>query len=148
MPDKVGRLTGAEKTFAEAFARTGDRDYAKFKAGYKSDGSVSMALARVGVKQEIIQYGRAVLVNELYPASTVVLAAMLNMETPGVPWNARLGAAKQVRTEVGALAEGKREKDFADMTAEEIHAEIEKARQQLADRSKQVIEHETASAFE
>lgn len=149
MPVKSGARTTQEKAFTAHMARTGDPVYSAAMAGYKHPTPRAYEqLRKPGIQADIVAIQRNVLVGELYPASTAVLAAMLDMNTAGVPWNARATAAKIVRAEVAGLVDPKGQKDFADMTADEIHQAIEDARRQLAERSKPIVEAESASAFE
>jgi phage terminase small subunit len=153
MPVKGGALTQQEKAFSVQMAKTGNPVYAAAVAGYKHpERRAYNNLTKPGVQAEIIKHQQQILVGELLPASTVVLAAMLNLETAGVPWSARAQAAKIVRSEVAGMADSKGSKDFSDMTADEIHQAIEDARRQLAERSKPVLEHvddtSSSSAFE
>jgi hypothetical protein len=141
MPRKSGKLTPREQVFSPIMARTGDAPYSALKAGYADTSAATRLMQRPQIQAEIIKHQQQILVGELLPASTLVLAKMLDMETAGVPWNARATAAKIVRAEVAGLVDAKGNKDFADMTADEIHAAIEDARRQLAERSKPIVEH-------
>lgn len=153
MPKKGGVATAQEKVFTREMAKTGNPVYAAAIAGYKHpEPRAYENLRKPALQAEIIKHQQQILIGELLPASTLVLAKMLDMETPGVPWSARATAAKIVRAEVAGMVDGKGAKDFSDMTAEEIHTAIEDARRQLAERSKPVLDHvddaPEAGAFE
>lgn len=148
MPLKSGKLTPRERAFIPRMARTGDATLSALQSGYADHTSGVKLMQRPQVQAEIIRHQQEILVAELLPASTAVLAAMLNMETPGVPWSARAQAAKIVRSEVAGMADSKGEKDFASMTAEEIHEKIEEARRLLAERSKPIVDATSAPAEE
>jgi phage terminase small subunit len=149
MPLKSGNMNRQERAFSEVFARTGDATFSAAKAGYSSPAKrAHQNLQKPAIQAEIIKHQQQILVGELLPASTVVLAAMLNLETAGVPWSARAQAAKIVRSEVAGMADNKGAKDFSDMTADEIHQAIEDARRQLAERSKPIVDATPASAEE
>lgn len=141
MPSKIGKLTSSETAVVQAFAETNSVEFARLKGQYRSDQAVYQALKRPAIQAEIIKHQQQILIGELLPASTAVLAAALDMDTPGVPWSARTAAAKIVRSEVAGMADSKGAKDFSDMTADEIHQAIEDARRQLAERSKPVLDH-------
>jgi phage terminase small subunit len=142
MPRKSGKLTPREQAFIPLMARTTDPAYSARKVGYADASAATRLMQRPQVQAEIIKHQQQILVAELLPASTAVLAAMLDMSTAGVPWSARAQAAKIVRSEVAGMADSKGAKDFADMTAEEIHQQIEEARRLLAERSKPIVDHD------
>lgn len=142
MPKKGGVATIQEKAFTREMAKTGNPVYAAAIAGYKHPAPRAYEnLRKPAIQAEIIKHQQQILVAELLPASTAVLAAMLDMNTAGVPWSARAQAAKIVRSEVAGMADSKGAKDFADMSAEEIHQQIDEARRLLAERSKPIVEH-------
>lgn len=148
MPDKIGRLNDQERQFVEAYGATGDRAFARFKANYRSEASVTQALARPAIQAEIRQRELARLHNDLLPASMNVLASALNMETAGVPWGSRITAAKIVQDRVFSPAESAGRKDLSDMSAEELKAAMAELQGRLANMAKPVIEAEQPSTID
>lgn len=119
MPLKNGRLTPAEKTVAEVFARTGDKDYARHVAKLSpiSNGAVQ-ALARPEVQAEIRRQQVARLFQEALPAAVQCMVSIITDSK--APAGARVQASKVVFDRTLGAAEGAESKEPHEMTSEEI----------------------------
>lgn len=152
MPDKVGRFNGQEKAFVEAYGTTGDREYARFRANYRSTASAVQALQRPAIQAEIRKVQLERLHNDLLPAAVTVLRTALDLDYAGVPWGSRITAAKIVTDRVFNDAQSAASKDMADMTADELKERMAQLQNRLADIAKPVLDHvddaPEAGAFE
>lgn len=125
MPLKDGQLTRREVTFAEVYARTGDLEYAEDKAGYSRGGS-RQVLARTGVQDRIFAEQQARVTSEALPL--VVEGDLHNLRRPETPGFHK--SADRVAKWLGLFdREGgaSQHKEPHEMTAEELHAHLEKA---------------------
>ncbi len=140
MPDKKGRFSGQEKAFVAAMAETGNRGFARHVAGYKSEGSASLVMARPAVQAAIRERELAVIHNELLPLSNHVLREALTL--PAVPWGAKMKAVDIVQKRVFGEQEGGSGKTPAEMSPDELSAALDRLKRELSDRSTTVIEHQ------
>lgn len=138
MPDKKGRLSGQEKVFVETMADTGNREYARHRAQYKSNGAASTALARPAIQAEIRQQQLARLHNDLLPLAMGTLETALTDDK--VPWGSKMVAVKITLDRVFTAGEDGAQKDPATMTADEIAATLDRLKRELSDRAKPIVE--------
>ena len=134
MPLKNGRLTPQERLFIGYMGRTGDRDYAATKAGYKGvKQSAGQLMQNPVIRAEVARQAEEVLFSELLP---LALAAHKQLLTDkAVPAGARLGAVKLTydRTMGAESSEGD-DKEPSEMTAGELQRSIARLASELEGR--------------
>ena len=150
MPDKKGRLTPMERTFAKVAAETGDHHYAAHKAGYAHPQTVGAhKMHDPAIQQEILRQQKARMMCEALPIA--VATVIDNMTNNAAPFSARNNAAGLVFKYAFGDNAGAQGKAPHEMTAEELAKAISEANLQLAtlqsvkaDKAKPIIEHEPA----
>lgn len=140
MPTQRGALTAAEKTFAAAYATTGDSAYSAQRAGYRTTAGGSMALARPAIQAEIVRLQTEKLFATILPLAIEQHEKLLRNDA--TPAGAKVQAIKLAYDRTLGLGEGGEAKEPHEMTAEELDAAIQKLRRAAADRAKPVIEHD------
>lgn len=132
-----GKLTRAEKMFADTYAVTGDRAYSAAKAGYSSPmPRASQNLAKPEIQAEIIKEQTARLVNEALPAAVNCLVSIIS--DAKAPAGARVQASKVVLDRVLGLEGGAGMKEPHEMNRDELAKAIAELEAVAADRAKQI----------
>ena len=121
MPRKNGNLTSQEAAFAEAFAATGDKGFAVFKAGYQSSKAL-MKAEDPRVMAAVERWRRDNLAKVVHAAGRLHLEMMTDDRTPAATRATLIKLAySEWRLDQGAGAEAK---EPHEMTADELAAEI------------------------
>lgn len=143
MPFKNGELTKAERAVSQALADTGDRTFAKFKAGV-SQPHMSRLMGRPAVQAEIARIQTEKLFTEALPAAVQCLVSIIRNDK--APSGARVQAAKVVLDRTLGSDEAARAKEPSEMSPDELAREIDKLTRIASDRAKVVIDIEPAPA--
>lgn len=142
MPNKAGKLTRMERVFVERMAATGDAVYAAEKAGYGSPNArASQNMANPAIVENIHRRIQRELETTIIPRALKRHGEILN--DPDAPAGAVVLAIKLAYDRVG-LGNDQNDKDPAEMTADELQAQITNANRalaEIADRARVVIDH-------
>jgi len=128
-----------------AYVATGDKAEAAKRAGYANSSGAYNALARPEIQAEVARIALDRISNELLPLALDAHKALLIDK--GVPAGARVQAVKLAYDRALGPADSRPAggKELADMTPEEIDAEIKRARAEKAAAAKLIealeIEH-------
>jgi len=132
------KMTSNERVFADAYARTADRNYAAEKAGYSGPARITAAraLERPNVQAEIARIQTERLFNELLPAAIDCLKSIIVNDK--APAGARVQAAKVVFDRTLGRDDALGGKEPHEMTGAELAAAIEKLESHAASKARQV----------
>lgn len=144
MPDQTGRLGRQERTFAAAFAVTGDKTYAATKAGYSQPAvGAHRALSRPAVLAEIAKQQQERLFSDVLPAAIQCLSDIITNDK--APAGARVQAAKVVLDRTLGVDDPRQGKEPHEMTGEELARAIAELERIASDRAKPVAAIEEAA---
>jgi phage terminase small subunit len=141
-------MTHQERTFADRFAATGDKQYSATAAGYGSARQrASEVLARPAVQAEIQKRQVERLWNDALPAAVDCLISI--MTDAKAPAGARVQASKVTLDRTLGMNEGKDGKEPHEMTPEELAAALADAKLKAAhletvkaDRARPIVDVE------
>lgn len=150
MPDKKGRLTPMERTFAKHAAATGDNHYAAHKAGYSFPNVMGPTKAsNPAIQAEIARQQLEMLWTR--GLGSAVKAHIEMIESASTPAGARVQAVKLMYEQTLNVRDAAQGKAPHEMTAEELAKAISEAKLQAAalenikaERASPIIEHEPA----
>lgn len=132
---------------SEAYAVTGDKQFAAFKAGVSAtSNAVGKALQRPAVQVEIAKVQQERLFNDVLPKAVEVHLRLLNNEK--TPAGALVQAVKLAYDQTLGREEAARQKEPHEMTADELAAAIAMLQRVKSDRATTIIEAEPLDDIE
>jgi hypothetical protein len=140
VPFKNGRLTPTEKVFVEHMARTGEQQYAAYKAGYSTPRvRGSELMAKPAVRAAVVARVEDLLFNELLPLAYEAHKRLLT--DAATPAGARGQAVKLAydRT-LGSVDAGSVEKEPSEMTYDELQASIARLKREQEAREEGAVD--------
>lgn len=140
MPNQKGRFTDKEKKFAQELAVLGDATKAAKMAGYSYPAQAAQHLRHnTAVQAEVVKIQIERINNHLLPLAVTAIERLLI--DPKTPAGAQVQAAKLVFDR--ALGENATsDKAAHELTGDELSAQIDRLRLEVAKRTGQVIEGE------
>lgn len=126
---------------SEAYAATGDKHFAAFKAGVsQSSNAVGKALQRPAVQAEVAQQQQIRLFNEVLPMAVAVHLRLLG--DPKTPPGALVQAVKLAYDRTLGSEDATKQKEPHEMTPEELATAIATLQRVKSERATTVIDAE------